>query len=110
MLQDFCYENIELLILEEQHKNQQQEPVQFLKNKRERSKTKSIDSRINIVPVNISNKISEEEEKRIQYELDEAGMTKCEICWRNFMIACSLVCCAASTSMFIYGLAVNISK
>ena len=49
---------------------------------------------------------------KLQYlPIDEnAGMTKCEICWRNFMIACSLVCCAASTSMFIYGLAVNISK
>lgn len=73
MLQDFCYEDIELLILEEQQKIQQQEQVQLLRNKRERSKTKSADSRINIVPLNNDyNKISVEEEKRIQYEINEA--------------------------------------
>ena len=49
---------------------------------------------------------------KLQYlPIDEnAGMTKCEICWRNFMIACSLICCAASSSMFIYGLAMHLSK
>ena len=50
-------------------------------------------------------------ENRRYYYIDEnAGMTKCEIYCRNFMIGCALLCCALSTIMFIYGFAININK